>query len=548
MTINDFEHEKLPSGYRIKGYKGNEKHIAIPEGTVVITSNAFSGLKINSVSFPESLLYIHDGAFEDCGALTYVDFSKANKLEMIGASAFCNSGIVEVCLPESVKEIGYAAFSVCRSLMRVYIPGSVKKMDWDIFAGASSLKTITVGGTIPEAWGYRWNGSDAEAKIGKPFTPTVPFIEKKAVPEAPKADVEVKRNAPLQEAKKSAPEAKVKTEQKTENEAPISADNVSERDSSVREEITAPNVKNEYYTPMSSLEVKRTAAGLELVGIKDKNLKELILPPEITTIGGSAMLYGYKLQKFKATKTLRAIGYRAFNSCMSLSEIEFPYSVCLGEAVFHGCLGLGNAILTKSMEANVYSDTSVCTFSYDTGEFAPTELPDETFMKTNLYEVALPDSITSVGRYAFRDSFRLKSIKFGKGQDISIGEGAFSDCYNLESFEFLPGMLPDIPASCFNNCVSLKLIKFSKRPGTIGFFGLVGLKLDEITIPKNMTPMRGSIGSENLRRVILEGRTLYDLERLGTGFILPDEAKPWKIVDIVCTDGVFRHSADKRKR
>lgn len=518
MTIKDFEHVKYADGYRITGYEGECENIIIPEGVTVIATYAFRRSKIRSVILPSSLKYVHDSAFEECGRLTSVDFSKAKGLEVIGANAFSSTGLLEAVLPDSVLEIGYGAFSICRSLMRIYIPSTVASMDWDIFAGCSSLKAITVGGKIPSSWGDRWNGSEAKIQTGKAFA----LDSSKSVSSAPKVAVpEVKRVVPEDKMSRQEPKMAVKSEPK--KTAPVTP--------------SAPFVKNEYYTPMSELNVKRTADGLMLVDVKNRGLRELILPPEITAIADNATVFSKDIEKFKAGPTLKSIGYRAFSDCTGLKEIEFPFSVSIGEQAFDDCVSLERAILTRNMGKEVYNRSGVRSFDCAVGELCPTVIPEGTFMHTEFSEFRVPEGVTHISKQAFAYCTKLENIHFGKGK-VDFGEEVFFCCYCLKSFEFTSNMPSDIPKGMFFHCVGLENIKFSHRPGKIGSSSLVGIGMREIRIPGHMTPDIRSVGAKKLEKIILEGRTLADLERMGYNFIANVSGMPWKSVRIVCEDGI----------
>ena len=526
MTINEFEYIKFPEGYKITGYKGSLENIIIPEGTFIIGVYAFSGSKIKSVKFPKSLKHLHDGAFEGCGRLTRVDFSLSAELLSIGANAFSNTGLLELIIPDGVEEIGYGAFSVCRSLMRAYVPSGVKSMDWNIFEGCSSLKTITVGGKIPARWGDRWNGSEAAVQSGKAFASAI--LEPKTTETAQKtaqttspgaAPKAVKRAEPL-------PQKAEPNETPTKEKAPSFA-----------------YVKNEYYTPLSSLNLKKVPGGLMLVDIKDRGLRELILPPEITVIGDSATVYSKDIEKFKATGSLKSIGYRAFSDCYALKEIEFPFSTSLRDGAFDHCLSLECAILTTDMGNGVYNRSGVRSILYGVSDLAPTLIPDETFMDTSFREVKIPESVKHIGRGAFRKCQFLEKISFGKA-DISFGEEVFSGAYSLKSFEFTDNMPSDIPRGMFFDCVGLENIKFGRKPGSIGTLALVGVGMKELKIPKHYTPLRSSVGSKALNKIILEGRTLRELEQMGCGFVSSGGKLPYESVRIVCEDGIKFHKCN----
>jgi len=128
--------------------------------------------------------------------------------------------------------------------------------------------------------------------------------------------------------------------------------------------------------------------------------------------------------------------------------------------------------------------------------------------KAGYTSVFLPDSITSIGDYAFNSLVDLTSVTFGKNLK-SIGNAAFSGCKKLDNI-ILPDSLNDLGNAAFNACSSLTSIKIpngiTKINGSafdgcenitsveigsgvsyIGMFAFGGCKkLESIIIPENV--------------------------------------------------------------
>ena len=67
--------------------------------------------------------------------------------------------------------------------------------------------------------------------------------------------------------------------------------------------------------------------------------------------------------------------------------------------------------------------------------------------------ITLPDSVTSVGDYAFCGSHKISSVDFGSGLR-EIGEDAFKGCALIDSLE-LNDRLTSIGAGAFGGCVGI---------------------------------------------------------------------------------------------
>ncbi|MCM1244056.1 MAG: leucine-rich repeat domain-containing protein [Roseburia sp.] len=71
-------------------------------------------------------------------------------VKKIGRGAFQNTGIKRAVLPDTVEEIGYAAFKDCKDLAEVRLPAALKKMESHVFEWCKQLDHVT----FPEGIGY----------------------------------------------------------------------------------------------------------------------------------------------------------------------------------------------------------------------------------------------------------------------------------------------------------------------------------------------------------------------------------------------------------
>ena len=83
--------------------------------------------------------------FTNCSNLTNIIFE--NGLTVIPKNLCASTGITEIIIPDSVKEIEYSAFKNCTSLSKVDL-GSIESIGFDVFKGCTALKNITIPKTL----------------------------------------------------------------------------------------------------------------------------------------------------------------------------------------------------------------------------------------------------------------------------------------------------------------------------------------------------------------------------------------------------------------
>lgn len=104
----------------------------------------------------------------------------------------------------------------------------------------------------------------------------------------------------------------------------------------------------------------------------------------------------------------------------------------------------------------------------------------------NLTEVIIPDSVTTIGDFAFANCEKLKTIKIPKNV-TSIGKGAFAGCIYTTSI-IIPDSVTTIEDSTFANCMRLETIKISKNVTSIGEGAFLNCaRLTSIIIPDSVT-------------------------------------------------------------
>jgi len=126
--------------------------IQIDEGIIIICDSAFEYLghiygsitssSLSHVHTPKSLQIIGRGAFYGCSSLTNIIIP--NSVTRISSGAFCASGLISICIPESVVFIDIYAFAECPHLKKVTFLGKSTIVDNDVFSGSNMIQIIEV--------------------------------------------------------------------------------------------------------------------------------------------------------------------------------------------------------------------------------------------------------------------------------------------------------------------------------------------------------------------------------------------------------------------
>lgn len=153
------------------------------------------------------------------------------------------------------------------------------------------------------------------------------------------------------------------------------------------------------------------------------------------------------------------------------------------------------------------------------GSWTDIENRERTVMITS---AIIPDSIQSIGQYAFFDSFLLTDISMPDSVQ-SIGMGAFAGCYSLREIT-IPSSLQVIETATFAVCRSLINIRIPASVTTIGegaFWWCSSLeKIDVDKDNQNYTSISNSLYSK-------DGKTLiqYALGQKDKAFTIPDKVE-----------------------
>lgn len=110
----------------------------VPRNTIVIAASAFQNSKLTAVTIPNTVRYIGSCAFEECKGLKKMIIP--GSVEKISNSAFWGcENLVRVQIKKGVKYIRRSAFRGCTNLKRIEIPKSVVRIAKSSFKGCEDV-------------------------------------------------------------------------------------------------------------------------------------------------------------------------------------------------------------------------------------------------------------------------------------------------------------------------------------------------------------------------------------------------------------------------
>ena len=384
-----------------------------------IDHSAFSNcVTLTSVTIPNSVTVIGNNAFSNCTDLKSV--SIPNSVKTIGLRAFGNCSLTSVSIPNSVTLIGEKAFSYCDDLTSITIGNSVKTIESSAFENCRRLTKVVISSIDS------WLG----IKFSNYYSNPLPYAEHLYL------NGEEVKDLVIPDSCTSIGDFALTGCRGLKSVAiPNSVTSIGDSAFMLCTGMTSITIPNsvtsigkyafQNCSSLTSITIPNSVTSIsEGTFCSCVGLKEVFIPNSVETIGNQVFEYCSGMTSVTIPNSVTSIGNCAFHDCSGLTSITIPNSVTsIGYDAFDDCSGL--------TRVDISSIETWLAIKFKDSESNPLSYANHLYINgEEVKDLVIPDSLTSIGDYAFAGCSGLTSVTIPNSV-TSIGVGAFNKCSNL---------------------------------------------------------------------------------------------------------------------
>ena len=447
-----------------------------------INSDVFDTLSLvnpslQSVTIPDYITKISEGAFAHCYDLREVNFSENSNLQIIEQTAFSYIGIESITIPSHVKQICANAFYNCRNLRTInFAPNSeLCSFNDKIFVGCP-IENLTIPCSVKE---IHPEFIDRQCHITlSADNHNLLFLNEKIIIG--------------------------KSDEYSEN-----YDVILYACCDIEEETIPDFVR--IIGPYSFFKCRRLrtvhfSENSQLTMIRDgafraSSLQSITIPSLVQQIGDYAFAYCENLTvNFAPNSELRSVHERAF-SASTIQSLFIPNFIenlnpmfGLAESINRIIISPENRNFRVLNENLLLGKTDLTSNNYDVIVFASNDCVEEN----------IPDYIKKIGSYAFSKCTRLRKVNFSLNSQLTIIDSYAFFGSSLEEIT-VPHSVTEIRERAFGRCKSLRLFSFDPNSELriIGPSAFMSSSIASISIPPSVTQIQDNAFSDcDLRSIV----------------------------------------------
>ncbi len=493
--------------------------ISFHEGITEIKDHAFYGNVFTSLTFPSTLKTIGESAFS-CLVEGYIQDIKWNEgLEYIGRMAFAGSYLHDTLeFPSTLKQICSYAFANSTGFNKLILPASLETLEPAAFNGCTGILDVEVEDGN-EHYVEKDNLVFTKDMKTVVFCPSGNRGDSSYTIEIPEEVTEIADNA-FYMVDNCLKFVIPNTVTKIGKEAFAHCYDLPEI--AIPDSVT--ELGEDAFSSCDSLSRVTIGKGLKAIPkyafYYCVSLKSIEIPGNVETIGEDAF-FGAVLSEIKFNEGLKKIdggafyfvpqysddGYYAGETETNLTVVTLPDSLEeIGDNAFYGHTKLKQVNVGKGLKAfNPSAFPSAALNSVTIDAENPNLVNENNIVyskdKTVLYyatenvggDVILPDSLTTIGDYAFTRHSSVTSLKMGSNV-TSIGEGAFY--YTPITTLEIPGSVKTIGDDAFYSA-DIENLTLNEGLEVIGVGAFTYCNLSTLVIPNSVTTISEGAFSMN---------------------------------------------------